>query len=318
LTNTMSQNLYIYCYNNPYGYKDPSGFTADLHEPIPNGTPICESGELSEQQQAMYDIAKEDNPELTIEEFLVIFSEAFNIVNKIQKYDDEMYNKYDLEIMFWTCYWNDKAKLGLTTDEKIEMANYIKAMAFIESDVGNADTTSQGFLQVTGHTWDVAKEFGYINLDDSYRENLGAKDPSMNAGIYAGIACFLMSLSKVQDDWGGGILENKNKTYSKTMKGYTPYKKLDDWIKERTNDDGSVDSIKWKDPNGGNRRILAAVADHGGSGFNTNMRNYNTKHGTNYLSGEFSHYAHGVDLLVRTGRNPKSWYGVGKNYLFVP
>jgi RHS repeat-associated protein len=27
LTNTMSQNLYIYCYNNPLGFKDPSGFS---------------------------------------------------------------------------------------------------------------------------------------------------------------------------------------------------------------------------------------------------------------------------------------------------
>ncbi len=27
MSNTMSQNLYIHCYNNPIGYKDPTGFS---------------------------------------------------------------------------------------------------------------------------------------------------------------------------------------------------------------------------------------------------------------------------------------------------
>ncbi|HRV74939.1 MAG TPA: RHS repeat-associated core domain-containing protein [Caldisericia bacterium] len=133
LTNTMSQNLYIYCYNNPYGYKDPSGFTGDPGGSVADGTPIFESGYLSEEQQEMYDKAKEVDPELTIDDFLVFYSDAFNISKKMQKYDQDKYNEYDFEIAFWVSYWNDKAKLGLTNDQKLELANWIKATAYIDS-----------------------------------------------------------------------------------------------------------------------------------------------------------------------------------------
>ncbi|HOO97893.1 MAG TPA: RHS repeat-associated core domain-containing protein [Caldisericia bacterium] len=216
LTNTMSQNLYIYCYNNPYGYKDPSGNTADLHEPIANGHP--QNQFLSEEMWDMYKEVKEVDPEITIDKFLKLWYEGKDIAQNMQNYNNVNFDTggpinvdeetLNMHIAFWTCYWNDKASLGLDTTGKTELANYIKGITYIESKAGTMVGTeeqkkkllSDGIMQVELDTLEDAKDYGYVSQDffDNWGNKLGH---SLDAGLFAGIAVFMACLSKnLRDD----------------------------------------------------------------------------------------------------------------------
>ncbi len=208
LTNTMSQNLYIYCYNSPFDYNDPSGNRIWL----PGVGTVPLKSELTTEQREMYDKAKEENPNLGIYTFMQMWNEAEDISDKMRKYkkgsNGEDYNKYDFEFAFWTCFWNDKAKIGLSSDDKLEFANQMKAISYFESKVGyQSGFTDDGLMQVESLSLLTAKnkkegvqdEYKtWIAVDDNGNAKIGnrdykAEDYDVNGDIMAGIAFFLLT-----------------------------------------------------------------------------------------------------------------------------
>ncbi|MCE5176310.1 MAG: RHS repeat-associated core domain-containing protein [Caldisericales bacterium] len=185
LTNTMSQNLYIHCYNNPIGYKDPSGFSpscggrsnlrgsndtdnfgpGDDPNPRPDGTPP--EPQLTKEQQELWDWCEENGIEFSSKaQFIKLWHQAGDVAEKMQKYVSNQNDDLDFSIAFWACYWNDKAKLGLNTEGCIELANWIKGITYVESSYGtNRSEKAQyeGLMGVEGNTLADAIKTGYVD-----------------------------------------------------------------------------------------------------------------------------------------------------------
>ena len=222
LTNTMSQNLYIHCYNNPIGYKDPSGFSpscggrssfrgsndtdnfgpGDDPNPVPDG---AFTNEYPAQRSAAYQIwleaEKKTDTAANWDEFCKLWSNAVDNASKMRKYGDGL-DEYDTSIAFWAQYWNDKAKLGLSGNDFIGFANEIKAITYFESTCGtNTDIENEGPMGVStdlarANGW-VSKDFKFLSDRGNFSNNKGAI-VNMNkflekieAGLYEGIAYYL-------------------------------------------------------------------------------------------------------------------------------
>ena len=222
LTNTMSQNLYIHCYNNPISYKDPSGFSpscggrsnlrgsndtdnfgpGDDPNPVPDG---AFTNEYPAQRSAAYQIwleaEKKTDTAANWDEFCKLWSNAVDNASKMRKYGDGL-DEYDTSIAFWAQYWNDKAKLGLSGNDFIGFANEIKAITYFESTCGtNTDIENEGPMGVStdlarANGW-VSKDFKFLSDRGNFSNNKGAI-VNMNkflekieAGLYEGIAYYL-------------------------------------------------------------------------------------------------------------------------------
>jgi len=230
ITNTMSQNLYIYCYNNPIGYKDPSGFDAVCgggsfrgrnNDPFSvgfNPNPIADGAGFVTRNQILeaWDficenkITDSEGKQYTWDKFLKIWNQAEEVARRMQKYTNQK-DDLDRSIAFWTCLWNDKAGLGLNTDGCIELANFVKGITYIETGYGNYSDKGKtdGLMQVEAKTLNDAIQTGYVDKSFSsliyqhknkkgelvwdYVEGKGlwTDQSDFNASLYAGIGCFL-------------------------------------------------------------------------------------------------------------------------------
>jgi len=246
LTNTMSQNLYIHCYNNPIGYKDPSGFSPSCggHSSFKGNNDTGESSMpednndiLSTNDPSYYiqDNAMEETWKFCLEnnifkdtkedmeKFVSLWNQANNVRTRMQKYggtDD----KYDMKIAFWTCYWNDKAKLGLEGTELVSMANLMKGIMYEESTMGATAHHNEGLMQV--NTFGAMSETHWVE-DGFYKKWNGRLGEDDNAGIYAGIAHWCMDysgfafgpdqLNRDFNDFIGDIKSGKNPIHNKSI-----------------------------------------------------------------------------------------------------
>ena len=233
ITNTMSQNLYIYCYNNPIGYKDPSGFDAvcgggsfrgrnnDPFGSFYDGGPRADSSPQTQADaKAMADMwdwcVKEGvykNTQADYNTFVKVWWQSKEVARKMQKYQEKQNDTLDESIAFWSCWWNDKAGLGLNTDGCIELANFVKGITYIETSYGNdysAKSKTDGLMQVEADTLHDAIQTGYVDksfndiIEKSYVDKNGVQhyrykkgkglwidQNNFNASLYAGIGCFL-------------------------------------------------------------------------------------------------------------------------------
>ncbi|HPI84659.1 MAG TPA: RHS repeat-associated core domain-containing protein, partial [Caldisericia bacterium] len=190
LTNTMSQNLYIYCYNNPYAFTDSSGFAVD---PGIGGPSPMTKDDLTAEQRELYEWLEEyDDYSGTIEEFLDLWDKSQDVADRMQKYDNDEENKYDFKIAFMACYWNDKGAVGLSGDSLISFANLMKGICYMETELGNLGHYKEGLFQVS--TLKDLSTSGWISkkLYNDYNNKLGTNP---NAGIFTGIAHWLKDYS---------------------------------------------------------------------------------------------------------------------------
>jgi len=216
----MSQNLYIHCYNNPIGYKDPSGFSpscgghssfrgsndTDNFGPGINPNPIPDGAgdepKLTDEQQELWDWCKENGIEFKSKsQFLQIWSQAGDVAEKMQKYKESGgvdLNKYDFEIAFWSCYWNDKAKLGLEGADLVGFANEMKAITYFESTCGaNPKAENEGLMGMQDHG-NLVRSKGWVNKNFNVQmntnDNKGIK-AGIQASLYMGIAHYLLTVA---------------------------------------------------------------------------------------------------------------------------
>ena len=134
------------------------------------------------------------------------------VATQMQKYDNPIYNQYDMEIGFWTSFWSMRSGINmgiLPTSEDVpseksesslvDLANIIKAVALQESHIGTNDSTNKpnkhgyvGIMQVnrnknawgfnTSH-WDFGKGLNFMDYDTYGSE---ANKPFNNIGIGVG------------------------------------------------------------------------------------------------------------------------------------
>jgi hypothetical protein len=211
------------------------------------------------------------------------------------------YNKCDFKFAFWTCYWNDKAKLGLNTEGCVNMANWMKGIAYLETHV-NSNEKGDGIMQVEYATLDTVAGKGYFSSKflESNREKKGGNwvcdlgDP--NAGIYAGIGVWVANLSA----WQGP--ENDM---------FTGIQNLQSWIGNRTDKNGKVGAALVSD-----LRYIYACGSYGPGG--NSGTNYNTNHqkvdqllqkGERVMWSRA--YGFAIRNLVRQGRSPYSYQNEG-------
>ncbi len=199
LTNTMSQNLYIYCYNSPITFSDPSGNAVD-----PGHGCGLTKADLTDEQKELYEWMEEEGIEVTIYKFLELWNEAEDVEDRMQKYNpsgEHDNNQYDLKIAFWTCYWNDKAKLGLEGKGLVSLANLMKGICYMETECGLLGHEHEGLLQVS--TFGYMSELGYVS-NDFFKKWNGKLGTDANAGIFAGIGHWMMDYSGYANDgkWG--------------------------------------------------------------------------------------------------------------------
>lgn len=236
--------------------------------------------------------------------FFTLWNISGIIASGMQKYKSgsggEDYNQYDRQFAFWTCYWNDKAKLGLSSEECINTANWMKATAFIETEMYyGADPygkhKTDGIMQVEGPTLKVAKDLGYITKGffTNYSNKLGG---NINAALYAGIGVWVMCLSAWQGTDGGmatPINESKTEFYQ--------YKKLDDWLSQRRQKNGGYKKVLI-----GDERYKHASDTYGGAGYNKNHENVQS-----LKDPVFRPYSVAIHKLLAEGRNPYSYQDEG-------
>jgi hypothetical protein len=225
LTNTMSQNLYIYCYNNPLGFKDPSGFSpvscgvaggiVDTGMPASmtsgndgRSTPIPDSApnvsEQAKQKQEAWDwiesnkITDSNGIPYTYARFEELWNTAKDVCKAMKKWGKGL-DKNDMEIAFMVVLWNDKSKLGLSMDgnEKViglvGLAMIVKSITYLESTCGlntSDKARAEGLMGVESATVDKLKNTGWV-IPGMNMDFVKSGRSGVLGSLYQGIGVFL-------------------------------------------------------------------------------------------------------------------------------
>ncbi|MBI4834412.1 MAG: RHS repeat-associated core domain-containing protein [Planctomycetes bacterium] len=153
-------NLYTYCDNNPGNYVDPWGLwqlklannNFDILAIAEHGDRLSElfkriGGDFNNVLTLIYkgkEFGSSSPADLIKDPFLYTgdtFQLYGSIIPGIQKYKAAKFNKYDRLIQFWCLYWR------YDRDKEID-PSLIKAMAFVESTLGNNPAAGNDILQV--------------------------------------------------------------------------------------------------------------------------------------------------------------------------
>ncbi|MBP6927728.1 MAG: hypothetical protein KBC08_05430, partial [Caldisericia bacterium] len=319
---------------NPIGYKDPSGFSpscggrsnlrgsndtdnfgpGDDPNPVPDGGSLMsldDAEKLAETWKFINDnnITNAKGEKYTFKEILDLWFQAKAVSVGMQKYKNENYNKNDMKFAFWTCFWNDRAKLGLNTDGCINMANWMKATAYLETHINpKSSSNNDGIMQVEKGTAEILKGLKYFSQKfiDNHTDKNGHWDiTDLNAGIYAGIGVWVGCLSA----WQGNIDE-----------GCAGIRDLDKWVGSRAIKDEDGNIVGYAAAKHDDERYIRACGTYGpgnrqGKDEDGNpIRTYNTNHSeVQSLKKAGFAFIYGVAIrnLVRQGRSPYSYQNEG-------